>query len=164
MVYDNCKIYGPYLRKDGRQHMCLVYPSGKRTVVSYPKYLMEKYLGRYLKKEETVHHIDHDFTNNELSNLKILDKITHARLDIKRLKSIEVKCTMCGKLFVIDARQQNDKNRYGSGYFCSRECGGRYGAEIQNGKRNKITGIKKIKKYYRLSDRRSGEIGSTRGS
>jgi hypothetical protein len=35
------KIYGPYTGKDGRQRIVL-YENGKRTTVSYPKYLLEQ--------------------------------------------------------------------------------------------------------------------------
>jgi hypothetical protein len=32
---------------------------------------MEKHLGRYLKPEEVVHHIDGNTHNDEISNLKV---------------------------------------------------------------------------------------------
>jgi len=33
--------------------------------------VMEKYLGRYLDPEETIHHIDGDVTNNRIENLML---------------------------------------------------------------------------------------------
>ena len=92
MPYETAKIYGPYLRPDGRQHIIAVYPDGSRKTTSYPKYLMEVHLGRYLLPTETVDHIDRDFTNNSISNLQVLSKETHSRLDAKRLASEVVKC------------------------------------------------------------------------
>jgi len=46
------KVYGPYTRKDGRQHVIL-YENGTRKTVSYPKYLLETKLGRPLDSNET---------------------------------------------------------------------------------------------------------------
>jgi len=55
MVYQNCKLYGPYISKqDGRKRLVVVFPDRKRKTLSYPKYLVEKYLNRYLGDKETV--------------------------------------------------------------------------------------------------------------
>jgi hypothetical protein len=40
----------------------------------------EEMLGRPLLPEEVVHHIDHDKTNNDPSNLQIMTRAEHARL------------------------------------------------------------------------------------
>lgn len=42
--------------------------------------VMSEMLGRELKKEEEVHHKDHDKKNNDPSNLKILTKSEHGKL------------------------------------------------------------------------------------
>lgn len=42
--------------------------------VSYPKWLMEKHLGRPLNKSEVVYHIDQDMMNNDLSNLEVITR------------------------------------------------------------------------------------------
>ena len=65
------KVYGPYTRKDGRQHVVL-YESGVPKTVSYPKFLLEQKLGRSLNADETCDHIDNDYTNNDVSNLQVL--------------------------------------------------------------------------------------------
>jgi len=42
---------------------------------------MEKHLGRYLKKNEIVHHIDGNGLNNILSNLELMLKKDHDRMN-----------------------------------------------------------------------------------
>ena len=39
--------------------------------------VMEKYLGRYLTKDEVVHHIDRNKKNNDISNLQLMGKGEH---------------------------------------------------------------------------------------
>lgn len=74
------KIYGPYTRKDGRQHIVLYdFEKGLRKTMSYPKYLLEQKLGRELLPNETCDHIDNDFTNNSLDNLQVLTREENAR-------------------------------------------------------------------------------------
>src|SRR5690606_5867052 len=98
------KVYGPYLRKDGRKHVIL-YKDGKRSTVSYPKFLMEQHLGRKLKPHETVDHIDRDFTNDDITNLRVVDRSQHAKDDAKRVKYTQVEeltCVWCGCVFTPD--------------------------------------------------------------
>lgn len=69
------KIYGPYTRLDGRK---IIIIDGR--TVSYPKYLLEQHLGRKLTDNETCDHIDGDFTNNSISNLRVLSRELNASL------------------------------------------------------------------------------------
>lgn len=137
MVYENCKFYGPYLsEKDKRLRCVLVFPNGKKKTVSYPKYLMEVHLDRYLEENETVDHIDGNPLNNEIENLQILTRALHAFLDAKRNKDTVVTCEHCGKKFLIKGssiRNRNRNTRSNSGYFCSKSCSGKYGKLIQLG-------------------------------
>jgi len=123
------KIYGPYTRKDGRQHIVL-YEDGKRKTVSYPKYLLEKKLGRSLLPNETCDHIDGDYTNNCLDNLQLLSRADnirkHAALQPPEL--ITLTCPICLKSFtklMKDVRW--NKKRTKSGPYCSRSCAGKGG-------------------------------------
>lgn len=87
------EIYSDYIvktvyidKKDGRYRVYL-YKYKESIVISYPKYLMEKHLGRYLTGDETVHHIDEDFTNNVISNLEVLTRSEHTILHMEILKT-----------------------------------------------------------------------------
>ena len=42
--------------------------------MSYPKWLMEKHLGRALNKNEVVYHKDLDILNNDISNLEVITR------------------------------------------------------------------------------------------
>ena len=141
-VYENCRLYGPYKsKKDNRLRIQVIFSDGRRTYMSYPKYLMEVHLGRYLEKDETVHHIDGNPLNNTISNLRVLDRQEHCTNDVIRNKDVKVTCTYCGKEFYIEGsklHQRNRTDRHQSGYFCSKKCSGKYGAEIQNQKRTSV--------------------------
>jgi hypothetical protein len=133
------KVYGPYYRKDGRQHVVII-GNGKRRSVSYPKYIMEQMLGRELDPIlETVDHIDGDFTNNDYANLRIIPLDRHTREDARRANLIEITCVFCGK----QAWKRGNNLRHAetqqkAGPFCSRQCAGKYGAELQNGRQEKL--------------------------
>ena len=122
------KVYGPYYRKDGRQHIILVHENGRKQTVSYPRYLMEIKLGRSLEIDEEVDHIDGDKLNNDLSNLQILSKKENAQkaiIETNRQAKIEVYICLCGKEFKRDLREVNgNRNKGKVGPFCSRSCAG----------------------------------------
>lgn len=42
--------------------------------------VMEKQIGRYLTKDEVVHHIDFNTQNNDISNLMLMTPKEHKRL------------------------------------------------------------------------------------
>ena len=47
---------------------------GKQKYISQQRYIVEKYIGRKLRKNESVHHIDGNGLNNNLKNLYIFIK------------------------------------------------------------------------------------------
>lgn len=137
-MYDNIVVHGPYLRKDGRMHVVIINKETRhKTTISYPKYIMQFYLGRVLHEDETVDHIDRDYTNNSINNLQILKRSEHIGLDCKRVLDIEKVCPVCNKTFVLSGEKQNQarQNRLKgkAGPFCGKSCAGKYGASVQNG-------------------------------
>ena len=51
-----------------------------RTKQRYHRYVMEQHLGRKLRSDEEVHHIDENKLNNSIENLTILSKSEHTRI------------------------------------------------------------------------------------
>lgn len=140
--YTDCRIHGPYDRSDGRQHVVLVHPDGRKQTVSYPKFLLEKHIGRYLQEDETVDHIDRDPLNNNFANLQILKRADHARLDVIRIKSQNFVCDICKNTFELSGRKLSDavsNYRKGkSGPYCSRSCAGKATHDINRKSHNII--------------------------
>lgn len=138
-MYEDYDIKEIVTRKDNRVTISLIHKKYKtRLYKSYPKYLMECHLGRYLTEDEIVHHKDGNPLNNEIENLEVLSRVYHSTMDHLVNKEMVVKCQMCGKEYVLKETACYS-NRRRTGYFCSRQCSGRYGALIQNGR---------IKKQY----------------
>lgn len=134
-LYGVCKIYGPYLREDGRMHVIL-YDGISRKTVSYPKLLMEQHLERLLTKDETVDHIDRDFKNNKISNFRVITLSNNIKDDVKRAELIEITCVRvgCGKKAFKRANQLSHNAKLGkAGPFCDKICAGKYSAGVQNG-------------------------------
>lgn len=137
------QIYGPYIRKDGRKHVIVRHPTTRKaTTVSYPKYLMEIQLGRKLDPNlETIDHKNNDFTDNSFENLRIIPRNQHASEDALRVIIQPMKCVWCSNLVPekrLISRRRNLTCKSMSGPFCSRKCGGEYGAELQNHRIDKI--------------------------
>jgi hypothetical protein len=122
------KVYGPYFRKDGRQHV-IISVDGKKKTVSYPRYLMQQVINRELTDLETVDHIDGDFTNNDLSNLQILTREANASKKYDdhpqlRSKYITYMCPVCNNTFQREERvvRRNQIKRGCEGPYCSKSC------------------------------------------
>lgn len=125
------KVYGPYFRKDGRQHV-IISEDGKKKTVSYPRYLMQQYLHRELTDLETVDHIDGDFTNNDLSNLQILTREANASKKYDDHPELCAKyatyvCPVCDKHFQREERvvRRNQTKLGKVGPYCSKSCAGK---------------------------------------
>ena len=56
------------------------HPSANRNYVLEHRVIMEKHLGRFLKTEETVHHKNHNKSNNRLENLELMSREEHCRM------------------------------------------------------------------------------------
>lgn len=141
--YENIRWTGPYRRADKRLIIIVYKFKGrKKTTVSYPKYLMEVYLGRYLKENETVDHIDKNIHNNNLENLRILDRCEHVKIDIKRLKTQKFICPVCKIEFELTGTKlsnliSNRKRRNSSGPYCCKNCAG-WDSNFKHRQRSKL--------------------------
>jgi hypothetical protein len=144
MTYENVKkVYGPYVGKDNRSRVVLSFVDGSKRTVSYPKFLMENYLGRKLTNNETVDHIDCDVTNNNIDNLRVIDRSRHVKLDAKRIGAQEFTCEVCQSTFTLagrklhDAKHNRDKGKKGP--FCSRRCAGKASHSISSFQAHEVT-------------------------
>ena len=125
------RINGPYLRKDGRFYLSIVKDNGKKTTMSYPKYLMEQKMGRKLDSSETIDHIDKNPTNNNLDNLRIMTRSENSKEWNKNhprpTEIITLICKYCGMTFQRPKRTEY-RNRITlkrDGPFCSKKCVGK---------------------------------------
>jgi len=62
-------------------------------------YVMERHLGREIRKGEVVHHIDFDRMNWSIENLKLMSDHEHRILhgDLIRIGKVVARCTRCGE-------------------------------------------------------------------
>lgn len=106
----------------------LIKIGSKKLSTAYARFKVEILLGRRLRKDEVVHHIDKDVTNDRIENLQVLDHNRHAGLS-RKLQPIGIVCQVCGKPFVLEGTRLsnmlgNHKRRPCKGPFCSRVCTG----------------------------------------
>ena len=89
------------------------YENGKNYLEH--RYIMEQHLGRKLKRNEVVHHINGDKFDNRIENLTIMENSEHARFHKIKLPKTKI-CIVCGKEFEppIKHRKRN--------IVCSKEC------------------------------------------
>jgi hypothetical protein len=120
------KVYGPYMRGDGRKHIILYDTElKKRTTLSYPKFLLQKKIGRKLVGDETTDHIDEDFTNDELENLQILSLAVNAAKSNKIIGEYYNCCNpKCTILVFRTPSQLKRKKKIYKFIACSNKCRG----------------------------------------
>ena len=133
------RLYGPYTSKqDNRKRIIIITDENSRTTMSYARYLVEQSIGRPLLSDEDVHHKDGDVTNDSLGNLEIINHRDHCRFHaLKPKHDLETNCIWCEQSFVIPAEKIRDRSRGKTGPFCSRNCSGKYGAEVQRALKEK---------------------------
>lgn len=152
-VYEEYKVYGPYYRKDGRQHVVLVHTiTKKKKTVSYPKFLYETHHNRYLVGDETIDHDDRDFTNNDINNLIVRNRVDHIKIDALRNKPEEFTCPECNTKFIAEGKKLQDikwnRKRGSPGPFCGRSCAGKHNTRVQKGESTAPLTHPKMEKYY----------------
>ena len=128
------KINGPYIHRTGklkgRKYIVLKYDN-KKTTMLYSRWLMQKHLSRKLTYDETVDHINEDYTDDRIENFQILSRAENARksnLIQNPKKTYSFICPICKKNTEKDLRRVkwNNKKQGKSGPFCSRSCAGLY--------------------------------------
>lgn len=124
------KIYGPYTNNKNRQFIIKVI-NNKRKTQSYPRYLMEQFLGRSLTSDEEIDHIDNNHLNNDLTNLQILSKqdnrLKEMTQEHRKRKQYTFICPNCQKEAIKPLNfVKHNKNKGKTGPFCSRKCAGQY--------------------------------------
>ncbi len=121
------RVYGPYTRVDGRKHV-IHYDdtTKKKRTQSYPRYIMEQYLGRELESWEQVDHINDDFTDDRIENLQILTQKENITKSAKSAEMLEFVCPICGTEFSRPAKdyRYHQVKKGKSGPYCSKSCTG----------------------------------------
>ena len=130
-----------YECKDRRER---AYNPISKKVTSYPRALMEQKLGRPLKENEQVHHIDGNPSNNNIENLAIMMLGEHQRMHNPKhvYTDKEMVCPWCQKTFVWSAKAQKNFHRQRCRKkprnknpilkpFCSKHCSGSYSRQEQ---------------------------------
>lgn len=120
------KRYGPYKSSGG--HLFWIDVDGsKRKSVWVHRELMEKKLGRKLKKTEVVHHKDEKPDHNAVSNFELKTRRTHAQAHAKGVEMLKFDCPVCGRAAEKVARFVRHNRKQGKpGPFCSRKCAGKW--------------------------------------
>lgn len=84
-------------RKDG--YISVYFPShpksNKEGYIMEHDLIMECYIGRWLKDDEIVHHINHNRSDNRIENLKLMTFKEHARMHLlERIKNKKMEGVM----------------------------------------------------------------------
>ena len=101
--------------------------STKNNYVLEHRIVAENNLGRQLKNNEVVHHINNNKKDNRWENLEVLKHDEHSRLhgDEKTTTYCKLKCPECLKIFERE-RGQTFLVKPTDATFCSRSCNGKF--------------------------------------
>ena len=126
------RVYGPYANpsNDGRSHIILFDGGENSRTVSWPKAMMEVKLGRLLRDDEQVDHVDDDPTNDAYENFQLLTPSANMlKMRIRNdlvAKVGDFTCPQCGSPFQRKMKyvtsNQGKQNKVGP--FCGRSCAG----------------------------------------
>lgn len=116
--------------KGGGYKYCRTFPKHPKANSKglYPlhRVVMENKLGRLLRSDEDVHHINHDKDNNKPKNLENINKSKHGKLHAKTVKDIHLICPLaeCKNKFVLKPHlyRLRKKRNKSNQVFCSPKC------------------------------------------
>lgn len=89
--------------------------------------IMEEHLGRKLKTNEIVHHIDENKGNNKIENLKLMSREKHASYHAKDEPKIVLNCSICGQEYFWPVRfYKKAIKKEQKRFMCSKKCVGQF--------------------------------------
>lgn len=115
--------------KSGGYVFCRTEPkhpkANSKGLYPHHRVVMENTLGRPLRENEDVHHINEDKTDNRPENLQVLSKSEHTKKHVSKLAPVSLVCPRCSNDFELTPRYYRlrlKRNKTGL-VFCSRSCG-----------------------------------------
>jgi hypothetical protein len=118
-------IYGPYTNRENRKFVVIIGPKGRKTT-TYARYLIEQKIGRNLRLDETVDHIDGDKTNDNIENLQLLSRAENIRKSSKATEWFTFVCPVCGAIASKPLSKVKHNRKQGkAGPFCGKSCAGK---------------------------------------
>lgn len=128
------EIINVYNHSESGRLIAYVKNEDRRCLRSYPRVIMENKLGRYLRDDEDVHHIDGDKSNNSEDNFAIVRRGEHQRFHSTKnhYHDTMATCQSCGQTFIWTANRQNRYYRdlrlgIPRWITCSKSCSSRIG-------------------------------------
>lgn len=96
----------------------------------YHRHIMEKHLGRKLKRDEYVHHINEDKQDNRLENLQVMSPDEHNKHHLQKYPLTKI-CVICGEEFT-PLPTKRSRNKICSSEECWKEI-----VNIENAKKKR---------------------------
>ena len=106
--------------KEPRRVACLHHKDGKIKTMSYAKYLYTSFHECDVADGDQVDHINEDKMDDRIENLQVISKSLNINKSHAKKTFVELKCPVCGTLFLFDQRNLP----FHQNPCCSRRCGG----------------------------------------